>query len=217
MWVGRIREFILAAGLWLLPIAGVLWLSSIVVGWALRTWPVLAPFALGLAAILVLGAAALWRVRGGPGDLRQELTQKYWGKINAARALEAADPFQKPEPFRLDPEVPPGGLAIVMDSFIKAITGLGLGVIRIIAPNARIWPIPFRLVTRYDDVAAVLNNTAVFETAYGAEMTDMGQGTNFVLGMNGAAHTAARADLDQVVGQLANAGARARVEARAPP
>ena len=50
MWVGRIREFILVAGLWLLPIAGVLWLSSIVVGWALRTWPVLAPFALGLAA-----------------------------------------------------------------------------------------------------------------------------------------------------------------------
>ena len=215
MWAGRIREFILVAGLWTLPIAAALWLSSLVLAWALRTWPVLAPFALGLAAILVLGAAALWRVRGGPGDLRQELTQKYWGKINAARALEAADPFQKPEPFRLDPEVPPGGLAIGMDSFIKAITGLGLGVIRVIAPNARLWPIPFRLVTRYEDVAAVLNNSAVFETAYGAEMMDMGQGTNFVLGMNGAEHAAARQVLNGVVGQIANPGDRARVEERA--
>ncbi|MFN9161819.1 MAG: hypothetical protein ACK6DM_03800, partial [Alphaproteobacteria bacterium] len=52
------------------------------------------------------------RILNALGDLRQTLTQKYWGKINAARALEAADPFQKPEPFRLDPEVPPGGLAI---------------------------------------------------------------------------------------------------------
>ena len=215
MWAGRIREFILVAGLWTLPIAAVLWLSSIVVAWALRTWPVLAPFTLGLAAILVLGAAALWWVRGGPGDLRQKLTQKYWGQIKAARALEAADPFQKPEPFRLDPEVPPGGLAIGMDSFIKAITGLGLGVIRVIAPNARLWPIPFRVVTRYDDVAAVLNNSAVFETAYGAEMMDMGQGTNFVLGMNGAEHAAARQVLNGVVGQIANPGDRARVEGRA--
>ena len=215
MWAGRIREFILVAGLWTLPIAAALWLSSIVVAWALRTWPVLAPFALGLAAILVLGAAALWWARGGPGDLRQKLTQKYWGKIKAARALEAADPFQKPEPFRLDPEAPPGGLAIGMDSFIKAITGLGLGVIRVIAPNARLWPIPFRLVTRYDDVAAVLNNSAVFETAYGAEMMDMGQGTNFVLGMNGAEHAAARQVLNGVVGQIANPGDRARVEGRA--
>ena len=215
MWAGRIREFILVAGLWTLPIAAVLWLSSIVVAWALRTWPVLAPFNLGLAAILVLGAAALWWVREGPGDLRQKLTQKYWGQIKAARALEAADPFQKPEPFRLDPEVPPGGLAIGMDSFIKAITGLGLGVIRVIAPNARLWPIPFRVVTRYDDVAAVLNNSAVFETAYGAEMMDMGQGTNFVLGMNGAEHAAARQVLNGVVGQIANPGDRARVEGRA--
>ena len=215
MWAGRIREFILVAGLWTLPIAAVLWLSSIVVAWALRTWPVLAPFTLGLAAILVLGAAALWWVREGPGDLRQKLTQKYWGQIKAARALEAADPFQKPEPFRLDPEVPPGGLAIGMDSFIKAITGLGLGVIRVIAPNARLWPIPFRVVTRYDDVAAVLNNSAVFETAYGAEMMDMGQGTNFVLGMNGAEHAAARQVLNGVVGQIANPGDRARVEGRA--
>ena len=215
MWAGRIREFILVAGLWTLPIAAVLWLSRIVVAWALKTWPVLAPFTLGLAAILVLGAAALWWVREGPGDLRQKLTQKYWGQIKAARALEAADPFQKPEPFRLDPEVPPGGLAIGMDSFIKAITGLGLGVIRVIAPNARLWPIPFRVVTRYDDVAAVLNNSAVFETAYGAEMMDMGQGTNFVLGMNGAEHAAARQVLNGVVGQIANPGDRARVEGRA--
>lgn len=215
MWVGRVREFILVAGLLALPVVAVLWLGGILAAWALRTWPGLAPFVFGLLAILVLGKAALWLVRGGPGDLRQKLTQKYWGKIDAARALEAADPFQKPAPFRLDPETPAGGLAIGMDTFTKAITALGLRVIRVMAPNARLWPIPLRLVTRYDDVAEVLTTPTVFETAYGAEMMDMGEGANFVLGMNGAAHTAARQILDAVVGQIANPGDRARVERRA--
>ena len=215
MLVGRIREFILVAGLWLLALAAVLLLGALAVAWIQRTWPDLAPFILGVSVVSVAGAAAIWLAKGRLGDLRERLTQKYWGKIDAARAREAADPFQKAAPFQLDPEVPPGGFALGMDNFFKALAGAALGLIRVVAPNARIWPIPFRLVTRFEDVTAVLNDTAVFETAYGAEMMDMGQGANFVLGMNGEAHTAARRVLDEVVGQLANPGDRARVEARA--
>ncbi|MFM8375134.1 MAG: hypothetical protein ACKN9P_03625, partial [Phenylobacterium sp.] len=181
MWAGRIREFILVAGLWLLPLAAIIWLGGLVVSWALRSWPVITPFVLGLAAILIIGSAVRWLTRGGPGDLRNTLTHKYWGKIRQARRLEKANPFQKAKPFRLDPEVPAGGLALGMDFFVKAVVSAALGLIRLVAPNARIWPIPFRLVTRYDDVAAVLNNAAVFNTPYGDEMMDMGEGTNFVL------------------------------------
>ena len=215
MLAGRIREFILVAGLWLLLIAAVLGAGGAAVNWALRTWPHMAPFVVGLAAVLIIGSAVAWLTGEGPGELRQKLTHKYWGKINAARAQAAANPFQKAAPFRLDPEVPAGGLALGMDTFRKAAVGAALGLVRLVAPNARIWPIPFRLVTRFDDVADVLDNDAVFNTAYGAEMMDMGEGTNFVLGMNGPAHTAARGVLDSVVGQIANPGDRARVEARA--
>ena len=210
MLAGRIREFILVAGLWLLPLTAVLWAGVAAVKWALESWPKTSPFFLGAAAVLAIGALALWLVNGGQRKLAWKLSHKYWGKIWAARARETDDPFHKPPPFRLDPETPASSLTLGLSSFIKVLIGLVLGLVRVVAPNARIWPLPFRLVTRYNDVIAVLNNNASFETAYGEEMKDMGQGTNFVLGMNGQEHAAARAIL---VANIGGQGAVAQVQA----
>ncbi len=215
MWVGRLRQFILVLGLWSAPVALVVSGTQWGIGFILATWPETAGAIFAVVGILAAALILRWRLKRPFAGIRQAFTPKYWGKIARARTQERADPFRKPTPFRLDPETASGGLALGTRGMAKALAGAGLRLIRILAPNARIWPIPMRLVTRYDDVQAVLGASDTYLTAYGAEMEDLGEGANFVLGMNGAEHTQARGILDEVVGELANPGDRARVAARA--
>jgi len=238
MWVGRIREFILVAGLWSLPSAVVIGLVQGVAWGVKRAWPVqhvlppggtastkallpidspqiLVPLCIGLAAVLLVGGLILWLTGHPLQKLRATLTPKYGAKITEAREREAADPFRRLPPFHLDPMAPKSGLSLGMDGLVKALTGFGLRVIRILAPNARIWPIPMRFVTRFDDVTAVLTRNNVFRVPYRDDMEDLGQRTNFVLGMDGEQHTAARAILDEVMGELARPNDQARVANRA--
>jgi Dyp-type peroxidase family len=215
MWVGRLRQFILVLGLWSAPVALVVSGAHWGIRFILGAWPEAARVIFAVAAVLAAALILRWLLKRPLAGIRQALTPKYWGKIARARTQERADPFRKPTPFRLDPETASAGITLGARGLSKSLAGAGLRLIRILAPNARIWPIPMRLVTRYEDVQAVLGASDTYLTAYGAEMQDMGEGTNFVLGMNGAEHTQARKILDDVVGELANPGDRARVAARA--
>lgn len=215
MWVGRLRQFILVAGLWSLPLALAAFGASWAIRFILRTWPDHARAILAVAALLVAAVLVRWLLGRPFSGIRQALTPKYWGKITSARAREQADPFRKAAPFRLDPEPAPAGTPLGGVGLGKALLGTVLRLIRIFAPNSKFWPIPIRLVTRYDDVRAVLDASDTYLAAYGAEMQDLGEGANFVLGMNGGEHAQARRILDDVVGELANPGDRARVAARA--
>jgi Dyp-type peroxidase family len=238
MWVGRVREFILVAALWALPAAAVLGLAHGVAWYVNQAWPartvppsgpprppngflpvdspqILFPMLLGLAAAVLVCGIILWMMDRPLQKLRESLTPKYGAKIRDARVRDAADPFRRIPPFRLDPEKPAAGFALGLDGVIKALTSLGLRIIRIVAPNARIWPIPMRFVTRFDDVSAVLGNGGVFQVPYRDDMEDLGRGTNFVLGMDGAEHAAARVILDGVMGKLAHPDDHTRVANRA--
>ena len=238
MWVGRVREFILVAGLWALAAAASLGLAYGVAWSVNRVWPtqtvppsgaptptngflpvdspqILFPLIVGLAAAVLVCGLILWLMGRPLQKLRETLTPKYGAKIHDARVRDMADPFRRIPPFRLDPEKPTSGLTLGLDGVVKALTALGLRIIRMVAPNARIWPIPMRFVTRFDDVTAVLGNSDVFRVPYQDDMKDLGQGTNFVLGMDGAEHTAARAILDGVMGKLAHPDDHIRVSNRA--
>ena len=238
MWVGRVREFILASGLWALPAAAILGLFHGAAWCVSRIWPVqtppgtdapkpangfltldspqiLIPLVAGLAAAILVCSLILWLMDRPLRNLRQTLAPKYGAKIDDARARDAADPFRKLPPFQLEAGAPAPGLTLGLDGVVKALTGLGLSIIRSVAPNARIWPIPMRLVTRFDDVTDVLADSDVFRVPYRDDMEDLGQGANFVLGMDGAEHAAARSILDGVLGELAHPDDQTRVANRA--
>lgn len=211
MWAGRIREILLGVFIWAILLALVLGVVGGAVWWIQATFPRQAPVIFSVLAIVAAALVIAWWRKAPLTTLRQALTPKYWGKINDARRAELADPFLKPAPFRLDPDGGPAAAGLLG----RLLPAILFPIIRFVAPNARIWPLPLRLVTRYDDVLAVLRSQDDFQTAYGAEMQDMGEGTNFVLGMNGPAHAAARGMMDQVMGNLANPADGPRVAQRA--
>ncbi|MCA6324306.1 cytochrome P450 [Phenylobacterium sp.] len=215
MWVGRLRETLLLVVVWAIVVGLGLLAIAAVCGLFLSVWPNPSPLFLGALGILLAWGLVRFLLTDPLGRFRKAITQKYYAKIRDAEAEEAKDPWKRPPPFRLDPETASAGIGLGLGGLTKAITGAGLSVIRLLAPNLRIWPLPIRLVTRYSDVQAVLAAADTFPTVYGAEMRDLGEGADFVLGLNGAAHAPARKLLDDVVGELANPQDRDRVATHA--
>ncbi|MCA6262662.1 cytochrome P450, partial [Phenylobacterium sp.] len=213
--MGRLRGVILISVLWAVVAVLLAGVISAALKVLLLLWPDPSPLLAGFAGVLLTGLFLLWLRKRPWIRIREAITPKYWEKIRQARAREKADPYQKTPPFRLDPEQEPGLLRQVLGRVSKALVGGGLRLFRFASPNIRIWPLPIRLVTRFSDVRAVLQDTEHFFTPFGAEMEDMGGGVNFVLGVNGPAHEPARSQLDEVIGSLANPGDRSRVSRRA--
>lgn len=215
MWMGHLRGAIMISVLWSVIAALLAGVIAAALKVLLLLWPNPSPLLAGFAGVLLTGLFLLWLRKRPWIRIREAITPKYWEKIRQARAREKADPYQKTPPFRLDPEQEPGLLRQVLGGVSKALVGGGLRLFRFASPNIRIWPLPIRLVTRFSDVRAVLQDTEHFFTPFGAEMEDMGGGVNFVLGVNGPAHEPARSQLDEVIGSLANPGDRSRVSRRA--
>lgn len=117
---------------------------------------------------------------------------KWFGQIEALRAEDKGLPPSPLPPFDFAALTPKGWrerIAQAAGSFAFQ---------RIIPPVLRlcqtIWPVPslsflnLAIVTRDDDVRAVLNDADRFGVPYGPEMCDLGAGTTFGLGLDGAAH-----------------------------
>ncbi|MFM8939678.1 MAG: hypothetical protein ACKOEY_06680, partial [Phenylobacterium sp.] len=178
-------------------------------------WPNPSALLIGSLGIILVWGIVKFLLTDPIRRFQIAITQKYYDKIRQAEAAEARDPWKRPSPFRLDPKTARNDIGSGLGGLTRAITSAGLGMIRALAPNLRIWPLPIRLITRYDDVQEVLGAGDTFPTVYGEEMRDLGEGANFVLGLNGAEHAPARRILEDVVGELANPLDRARVAAHA--
>jgi Dyp-type peroxidase family len=181
----------------------------------LWVWPHPPKLLLGVAGVVLAGLAILW-IRTRPWiAIRTAITPKYYKKIREAEAAEAADPSQRPPPFRMDPVRAPGLLGQAIGAILQAAIGFLLWFFRGLAPNGRLSPIPVRLVTRFSDVEAVLLDDETFRVPFGPEWTTMGAGRNSVLGLDGPAHRAQRAVFDDIMLGITQPGDRARLTARA--
>lgn len=146
---------------------------------------------------------------------------KWFDKVLAAQQDYASRP---PGPLRqFDFEVlgTPGriGQALARFAFRYLLPAIFF-LLRNLWPNARLGRLV--IVTRYSDVREVLaNGDRAFPVVYAPEMTDLGGGTNGVLGLDGAEHRVLReqimgafrpADLDDIRGWTGRS-ARALVDA----
>lgn len=200
MWFGRLREGILVGAIWLALLAIVGVVIHLAVSLFLWIWPHPSPLFLAVLGLLAAwGVFQLVRHRALP-RLAEALEPKYFGKIEEAEAREAADPWLRPPPFRLDPVSPPGLIADIVSAVSRFVIGVVLRLYRIFAPNGRILPLSFRLVTRFEDVTAVLKDPDRYRVPFGREWTAMGGGRNSVLGMDGVDHDRQRALFNAIMG-----------------
>ena len=201
MWFARLRECVLVGTIWiaLLAIVGLLIHLTLSVyrwiGWELS-----------LGVLLLVGMLAAWGVfqlilSGTISKLARKFQPKYFGKIKEAENREAADPWTRPPPFRLAPASPPGLIGEITSAVAKVVIGLVLRLYRIFAPNGRLLPLSYRLVTRFKDVTEVLNDPDRFRVPFGPEWTAMGDGRNSVLGMDGPTHARQRALFEEIMGR----------------
>jgi cytochrome P450 len=58
-----------------------------------------------------------------------------------------------------------------------------------------------RIVTRFSDVSAVLQDDDRFRVPFGPEWTAMGAGRNSVLGLDGPAHRSQREVFDEIMAE----------------
>lgn len=215
MWVGRIRELVMVTGLW--SVVGILAVGAVFISIRafLILWPYPPNLPVALAAVLLTGATILWLRRRPWIAIRAAMTPKYFARIREAEAAEAADPSRRPPPFRMDPERAPGLVGQAVGGLAQAGIGLVLWLLRGIAPNARLSPIPVRLVTRFKDVTQVLEDDDTFRVPFGPEWTTMGAGRNSVLGLDGTAHRAQRDVFDEIMLRATKPGDRVRLTKRA--
>ncbi len=117
---------------------------------------------------------------------------KWFAKIEA---MQTADSLRRPgplEPFdyaSLKPQTTGARIKAAIASFVfKNIVPPALRACQ------RLWPNPYfkwlnlAIVTRDADVRQILNVAASFGVPYGPEMTDLGDGTTFALGLDGPSH-----------------------------
>ncbi|HKU98624.1 MAG TPA: cytochrome P450 [Vineibacter sp.] len=130
-------------------------------------------------------------------------TFKYFDKITAAQGQPA--PPVVLAPFDLKKGLGAGGLVKRLFPGLTDRLMLALfWVLRAFCPVAKIGRAV--LVSRYDDVVAVLQQPEIFEVPYGPEMIELAGGTNFALGMEGLDHTAQNAIIRQVLRREDGAG-----------
>jgi len=123
-------------------------------------------------------------------------TFKYYAKIEAAKGQ--SKPSALAPAFDLKKGL--GGSGIVKFLLPRLTEQLMLvlfWVLRAVWPTAKIGRLV--LVSRYDDVVAVLRQPEIFEVPYGREMIDLAGGTNFALGMEGPEHEAQNRTIRQVL------------------
>jgi Dyp-type peroxidase family len=117
---------------------------------------------------------------------------KWFAKIEAMQAADSLRRLGPLEPFdyaSLKPQTAGARIKAAIASFVfKNIIPPALRACQ------RIWPNPYfkwlnlAIVTRDADVRQVLNDAASFGVPYGPEMTDLGDGTTFALGLDGPSH-----------------------------
>lgn len=77
----------------------------------------------------------------------------------------------------------------------KAATGAALSVLQVLAPRLKIGRL--LILTRYDDVVAVLNDDRAFSVPFNPEMTRLARGATFMLGLDGEEHKCQRGPVQQ--------------------
>ncbi len=104
------------------------------------------------------------------------------------RAAQPAPPRDIFEPFDFDSLLTKGCIRQALSRFVfRTLFPIGFAVLRVIAPVLRIGRLA--VLSRHGDVAAVLSDRdGHFEVVYGPQMTELGESTNFVLGLDGAEH-----------------------------
>lgn len=92
------------------------------------------------------------------------------------------------EPFDFDSLLTKSCVRRAISRFVfRTIFPIGFAIARVIAPVLRIGPLV--VLSRHAEVAAVLSDReGRFEVVYGPEMAELGEGTNFVLGLDGDEH-----------------------------
>lgn len=110
------------------------------------------------------------------------------GANAAQREVPAATPRDIFEPFDFDSLLTKSILRQMLSRFVfRTVFPVVLAILRVIAPVLRIGPLV--VLSRHAEVAAVLSDReGGFEVVYGPEMTELGEGTNFVLGLDGGEH-----------------------------
>ncbi len=125
------------------------------------------------------------------------LELKWFGIID--RAAQAAKPgLVAPAAFDLTELGQAQGWAATLQSELFRRFCLGaFQVLRVCSPNARIGRLI--LVTREQDCRDVMQRSDEFNTPFGPEMTEVGDGTAFLLGMDGPEHDRLNRMIRQVV------------------
>ncbi len=92
------------------------------------------------------------------------------------------------ESFDFDSLITKGWLRRTLSRFVfRTLIPIVFAVLRLFVPVLKIGRLT--VLSRYDDVQRVLSDSSgMFEVVYGAEMKELGDGTNFVLGLDGEEH-----------------------------
>lgn len=142
-------------------------------------------------------------------------TLKYYAAIEAAQAATKRDGIDLAVPFSIDALGTDSAWSRITHALFDLAIGIAFRFFR------RFWPIAkfgrLIIVSRAEDVSAVLSRPDLYETPFGPEMTELAGGANFVLGLEGAEHDWQRQLVIEVVRRddVAALGEKAASMARA--
>lgn len=131
------------------------------------------------------------------------LELKYFDKISRYEQAEQASGDDFP-PFDVDRLGTDSAYKSAVRNYVRLFFLAALWLMRAVWPVYRFGRLV--VVSRYEDVEAVLQNREAFRVPFGPEMTKVTGGVNFALGMDGAEHDRQRAIMDRAMPAARRAG-----------
>ena len=123
---------------------------------------------------------------------------KYFAKIEAAQKATRDAPPERLPPFDLSPFLTRSRIRQAVTRFVfRKILPAVFAILRAVWPNPRFGRLV--IVTRDADVREVLEKNPAFEVPFELEMTELADGTQSVLGVEGNEHLRLRTAIEAVM------------------